>query len=232
MKTIVRTRSFLWLLLAGAWLGTGCASRTPIGMGEPNAPCPPVQMVCEDGVTTAEVIHAAEDVLTRMHFAIEKLDVDQGIIRTRPLPGAQFFELWRSDNASTYAWEEANVESIRRTVELRVRKEAGDRRPEGDPKRDELRLGTQTGGADSPPPTASGLCVECTVAVERLSLPANEAAGTSHAYRVRASNTAALQQIRVSPQQRRGMTWIDLGQDPDLAARILSRVEQRLQRAN
>ena len=121
MKTIVKTRSLLWLLLTGAWLGTGCASRPPRSVDEPNAPCPPVQMLCEDGVTTAEVIQAAEHVLTRMHFAIEKLDAEQGIVKTRPLRGAQFFELWRSDNASSYDCEEANLQSVRRTVELRVR---------------------------------------------------------------------------------------------------------------
>jgi hypothetical protein len=201
MKTIVETRSFLWLLLAGAWLGTGCASPTPSGTGEPNAPCPPVQMLCEDGVTTAEVTQAAECVLTRMHFAIEKLDAEQGIVKTRPLRGAQFFEFWRSDNASSYACKEAGLQSIRRTVELRVK--------------------TKDGGV-------SGLCVECAVSVQRLSLPGNEIAGTSEAYRIHSPSTATLQRIEVSPQQRQAMTWIDLGTDRDLAARILDRIEKRL----
>jgi hypothetical protein len=37
-----------------------------------------------------------------------------------------------------------------------------------------------------------------------------------------------LQRIEVTPQQRRAMAWIDLGKDPDLAAKILTRIDQRL----
>ena len=86
---------------------------------------------------------AAERVLTRMHFAIEKLDAEQGVVKTRPLRGAQFFEFWRSDNVSSYDCEEANLQSVRRTVELRVKKEAVDRRPEaGDALACRLRLRT------------------------------------------------------------------------------------------
>ena len=213
---MVETPTFLWLLLAGAWLGTGCASRPPRSVDEPNAPCPPVQMFCEDGVTTAEVVEAAEYVLTRMHFAIEKLDAEQGIVKTRPLRGAQFFEFWRSDNAGSYACAEANLQSVRRTVGLRVNNEAVDRRPEA-------------GGAYSLQPAASNLlCLECVVSVQRLDLPESEIAGTSEAYQVRSRSTAALQRIEISPQQRRTMTWIDLGEDRDLAARVLDRIAKRL----
>ncbi len=215
MKTIVRIRSLLWLLLAGAWLGTGCASRSPLSVDEPNAPGPPVQMPCEDGVTPAEVVQAAEYVLTRMHFAIEKLDAEQGLVKTRPLRGAQFFEFWRSDNANSYGCEEAGLQSIRRTVELRVRNAAVDRRPEA-------------GDTCSLQPIASGLRVECVVLVQRLNLPENEVAGTSEAYQVHSRSTATLQRIEVSPQQRRAMTWIDLGADRDLAARVLDRIAKRL----
>lgn len=216
MKTIAKTRGFPWLLLAGAWLGTGCASRPATSVDEPNAPCPPVQMLCEDGVTTAGVVQAAEYVLTRMHFAIEKLDAEQGIVKTRPLRGAQFFELWRSDNASSYAWTEANLQSVRRTVELRVKNEAVDRRPEA-------------GDASGLQPAAcSLLCLECVVSVQRLDLPESEVAGTSEAYQVRSRSTAALQRIEISPQQRQALTWIDLGEDRDLAARVLDRIAKRL----
>ena len=172
-----------------------------LGCGEQHRATTPAQIVCEEDITPADAIHAAEDVLTRMHFSIEKLDVEQGLIRTRPLRGAQFFELWRSDNASSYSAEEANLQSIRRTVELRVKTE-----------KDE----------------ASRLCMECNVSIQRLSLPANEVAGTSEAYRIHSASMPTLQRIEVSRQQRRTMTWIDLGQDPDLAARILRRVAKRL----
>ncbi len=218
------TKTALGVLIAAALSLPGC--------GGQNTTTTPTQMICADGVTRAEVVQAAGDVLIRMHFAIEKLDAEQGLVRTRPLRGAQFFELWRSDNAGSYNWEEANLQSVRRAVELRVMREAVDRRPEGDPKRDESRLGTQAGGACSLQPTASRLRLECEVLVQRLSLPPNEVAGVSEAYRIHSSSMPTLQRIEVSPQQRRAMAWIDLGKDPDLAARVLTRIEQRLKRAD
>jgi hypothetical protein len=190
-------KTALYVLIAAALSLPGC--------GGPNAAPTPTQMIRADGATRADVVQAAGDVLTRMHFAIEKLDVEQGLVRTRPLRGAQFFELWRSDNASAYNWEEANLQSVRRSVELRVKSEDGN---------------------------TARLCIECAVSVERLSLPANEIAGTSEAYRIHSSSMPTLQRVEVSPQQRRAMAWIDVGKDPDLAARILARVEQRLQRVD
>ena len=205
------TRTVLCVLVVAALSLPGC--------GGPNAAPMPAQMICGDGVTRAEVVQAAGDVLTRMHFAIEKLDAEQGLVRTRPLRGAQLFEFWRSDNASAYDRAEANLQSVRRSAELRVTEEAGDRRPE-------------TGGASSLQPTAYGLRVECDVSVQRLSLPPNEVTGTSEAYRIHSASVPTLQRIELSPQQQRAMAWIDLGKDPDLAARILARVEQRLQRVD
>jgi hypothetical protein len=198
----------LYVLLAGTLALWGCAGqKTADG---------PVQIVGEDGATTAEVIEAAEDVLARMHFDIEKLDVEQGIVRTRPLRGAQFFEFWRSDNASGFDTAEANLQSIRRSVELRVRAEDGGQRAEDSTV---LHL-------------PSGLLVTCQVSVQRLSFPENEVAGVSEAYRIHSSGTATVRRIDVTPRQRYAMTWIDLGPDPHLATRILQRLERRLQRAN
>jgi len=214
----------LCVLITGVLSLLGCAG--------PNktASTAPSQMICEDGITTADALHAAEEVLTRMHFAIEKLDVGEGIVRTRPLRGAQFFELWRSDNASSYSAEEANLQSIRRSVEVRVRPE--DRGQTTDNRRQRTDDREQKTAPSSVLSLRPGLCLECVVFVQRLSLPANEVAGTSEAYRIHSSSMPVLQRIDVSPQQRRTMTWINLGQDPDLAARILDRVEKRLGRMN
>jgi hypothetical protein len=205
MRTI-GTRTMSCVLIAAVLSLLGCA--------EPNQTVAtlPAQRICEAGVTRADVVQAAGDVLTRMHFAIEKLDAEQGIVRTRPLRGGQFFELWRSDNAGAYNWQEANLQSVRRSVELRVRSEDG---------------GQKTEDGSTP-----RLCIECAVSVQRLSLPPNEVTGTSQAYRIHSASLPSLQRIEVSPQQRRGMVWVDLGKDPDLAAKILARVEQRLEHVN
>lgn len=84
---------------------------------------------------------AAQKVITGMFFQIEKFDVDQGYIRTWPLSGAQFFELWRQDNASASSFAEANLHSLRRTVEIEF-----------------TRDGSQ-------------VCMNCMVYVQRLSVP-------------------------------------------------------------
>ena len=186
--------------LFGVILFLGCASR-------PAAP-EPAQVFYSEGVTTAEVMEAAHDVLAGMHFPIEKLDVDQGVIKSRPLRAAQSFEFWRSDNVGAFNTVEANVQSIRRTVELRVRRQAVGRRP-------------QTAGAAS-------LGIECDVQVQRLALPGNEIAGISQAYMMHTRSEATLQVLDVTPQQRAGMAWIDLGPDPQLAAEILKRIERKL----
>ncbi len=203
----------VWLVILGSMLASlGCASREAVPS--------PSQMLCPMGATTAQVVNAAHDVLARMHFPIEKLDVEQGIVRTRPLRAGQFFEFWQRDNMGTYNTIEANVQSIRRTVELRVKAEAADRRPEA-------------GNASSLQPTASGLlCIECDVHVQRLALPGNEVAGVSQAYQIHTRSEPTLQVFDVTPQQRQGMAWIDLGGDPGLAAEILRRIEQRLERPN
>jgi len=179
-----------------------------LGCGGPNAVTLPVQMVLDNTVTKAEVVQAAESVLTRMHFSIEKLDAQQGLVRTRPLRGAQFFEFWRSDNVGAYAGTEAGVQSLRRTVELRVRSEGRGQRTED--------------GSDT------RLCVECAVAVQRLSLPPSEVTGVSAAYGIYTRSTPAVQRIDVRRRQQRDMAWIDLGEDQRLAARILERLDKTL----
>lgn len=195
-----RIEIVFWVVLAGVTLSLGCASRT--------AAPRPTQVSCPEGVTTAEAMDAAHDVLAGMHFPIEKLDVERGVIRTRPLRAGQFFEFWRGDNVGAFNTAEANVQSIRRTVELRVNRRAVDHRPQ--------------------PTGASGLSIDCDVQVQRLALPGNEVAGVSQAYLVHTRSQSTLQVFDVTPGQQAGMAWIDLGPDPQLAAEIIRRIEQKL----
>ncbi len=100
-----------------------------------------VEQVCIADASRAAVMRTAEDVLAKMHFDIEKFDVDMGYVRTRPLSGAQSFEFWRSDNVGTFNNSEANLQSIRRSAELNVSGQQGQ------------------------------VCINCAVQVERLSIP-------------------------------------------------------------
>jgi hypothetical protein len=182
------------LALAALVLPLGCA-----GQGQAYQPEEPLRL---EGVSRTETMRAAGDALSRMHFVIEKLDAEQGVIRTEPLRGAQVFELWRSDNVGLRNTAEANLHTIRRAVELRIMEEQG------------------------------RVSVDCSVRVQRLSLPENEAASISQAYQMHSASTPSVQQLQLTPQQRQGMAWIDLGQDRALAASILERIEKRLARAD
>jgi len=114
-----------------------------------------VERICVPNSDKSAAMQIAEDVLGEMHFTIEKSDADPvrgpkgkasngaepGLIRTRPLAGAQFFEFWRNDSVGAFNWSEANLHSIRRTVELDISEQAGQ------------------------------VCIGCNVEVQRLSLP-------------------------------------------------------------
>jgi hypothetical protein len=167
------------LVLAALMLPLGCAG--------PKHVVPPDL----NGASRAQIMRAAEHTLGRMHFTIEKLDAEQGIIRTQPLRGAQAFEFWRSDNVGLHNAAEANLHSIRRVVEVRITEDQG------------------------------RMSVDCHVQVQRLSLPENEVASISQAFQMHSTSVGGVQTLKLSPRQSQAMAWIDLGQDDRLAAKIL-----------
>ena len=146
-----------WMLLS-LLLVAGCA--TP-----QQQPAPKDGSVNIADISVAEAMAVAEAALSRMHFVIEKADPKQGVIRTKPLTGAQFFEFWRSDNVGPTQAIEANLHTLRRSVELRVQ-------PDGD----QIR-------------------VACHVHVQRLSLLANEVASVSQAYRMYSRSTPNIHRL-------------------------------------
>ena len=154
--------------------------------------------VCFADLEKAAAMHAAEDVLAKMHFVIEKADADAGLIRTRPLTGAQFFEFWRTDSAGGFNAAEANLHSIRRTVELHIRKQN------------------------------KGFCIGCDVKTERLNLPELEVSSSARAYAMFSKSSASLQRIRLNPEQEAGMAWVEVGRDKRLTTEILKRIEKQI----
>jgi len=190
-KIIKSTRALLtYALVTFALILAGCA--------EQQRSEEVTKQVCFANLQKLAVMQAAEDVLARMHFTIEKADAEAGLIRTRPLAGAQFFELWRSDNVGGFNFTEANLHSIRRTVELNISKQ------------DE------------------GLCVASDVKVERLNLPEHEVSSSARAYEMFSKSSASLQKIKLNPEQEAGMAWVELGRDERLATEILKRIEKRI----
>lgn len=147
-----------------------------------------------------EAMEIAEDVLTEMHFTIDKADAESGYIRTRPLSGGQFFEFWRCDNIGADSSLASNLHTIRRTVELEV-----------------IRPGED-------------LIIDCNVHVQRLSLPERDITSSARAYQMFSRSKESLQRLKLNPHQERNMAWIDLGKDERLTTEILRRIEDRVQR--
>lgn len=113
------------------------------------------------------VFQEAQKTLESMNFTIEKADIEQGYISTRPLPAKQFFEFWKSDTVGCYNFEEANLQSITRTIEITI-----------------------TG-------SESGSCINCKATTRRLSMPESTITNTTEPYgiftRTGATQTLELQ---------------------------------------
>jgi len=154
----------------------------------------------DQGIGTADLMEVAEDVLANMYFTIEKADAQSGLIRTRPLPGAQFFEFWRSDNVGADNTLAANLHTIRRTVTLEISQQ------------DEQ------------------LCIGCNVQAQRLSLPERQVSSSARVYGIFSRSSQSLQRLKLNPKQKNEMAWIDLGRDSQLEAEILKRIETRIVR--
>ena len=157
-----------------------------------------VEQICPAGIDKQQAMQIAEDVLGKMRFTIAKSDANLGVIKTRPLTGAQFFEFWRKDNVGSFNSVEANLHSIRRIAELNIRQQ-----------------GTQ-------------LCIRCNVNTQRLHLPEQELRSHSRVYDMFSQSSQTRQTLKLNPRQKQGMAWIDLGKDTRLATVILKRIENKI----
>jgi hypothetical protein len=144
-------------------------------------------------------MQAAEDVLGRMHFVIEKADPQRGLLRTRPLAGAQFFEFWRSDNVGAYNSLLANLHALRRTVELNLSEQKNQQ-----------------------------VCISCDVKVQQVSIPEYQISSGSQAYAMFSLSAVHMQVLELRPEQEEYLTWLDMPEDTLLATAILERIKQRL----
>jgi hypothetical protein len=158
--------------------------------------------LCLVSVNARTVLEEAEEVLGQMHFQVEKSDAEAGYLRTRPLRGGQFFEFWRKDNAGACNAAEANLHTVRRTVEMETKEKGGN------------------------------LCVTCSVKTERLSLPAGEVDVSTRAYGMFTKSEGRMQRLELRERQKEQMEWVELGEDRMLANVILQGLEGRLTGAN
>ena len=187
-------RNFDFLFLIFALLVMGCAEQQRCEVEQTQVV---TEQICVADLGMLEAMQIAEEVLAKMNFTIDKADTESGFIRTRPLPGAQFFEFWRSDNVGAFNSLEANLHSIRRIAELNIKQQDG------------------------------RLSIGCDVTVQRLSLPEHHVSSSARAYEMFSESSLLLQRIRLNPEQKAGMAWVNLGQDGRLATEILKRIEKQ-----
>ncbi len=180
----------LFISCAALLLFTGCAQQQQV--------YETIDQICLPGADKASAMHATEDVLGQLHFSIDKSDADLGVVRTQPLPAAQFFELWRKDNIGNFNSAEANLHTIRRIAELNINQQGGQ------------------------------LCIRCNVNTQRLRLPEREIRSRARAYELFSQSGPSIQTMQLHPSQKRDMAWVDLGNDPQLATVILKQIENKL----
>jgi hypothetical protein len=194
--TMSRVKSPSFLLCMVVMVFGGCAKQQQSET---------VEQICVGNLDKARAMQIAEDVLEEMRFSIEKSDIEQGFIRTKPLPGTQFFEFWRKDSIGNFNWAESNLQSIRRIVEMDVSQEVN-----------------STGS-----PQKGQLCISCDVSVQRLNLP-ERLLHSIRSYDVFSqSSDPVRQKLRLDKEQKVLMTWVDLGRDELLETEILKRIENK-----
>ena len=154
--------------------------------------------VCLPGVEVPEAMEAARTVLDRMQFTMEKYDTQAHYIRTRPLSGAQFFQVWRQDNASSYTSAEANLKSLRRVVEIEVN------------------------------PFANRTCIRCRVYVQQLSIPEEPIEGVLRMAGSYTDSSSKNQTLRLEGRQLEEMEWLDNGPDRALEQKIIEKIKEEM----
>ena len=169
----------------------GCAQPEQVVSSDP---------VCIPNANADQVMEAAQSVLTGMQFSIEKYDFQANYIRTRPLSGAQFFQLFRGDNASSYTAAESNLYSLRRTVEMEMT------------------------------PFANRVCVTCRVFVQQLSLPEQPLVGTTRMASAFTHSSLTRQSLQIEGDQLENMEWLDRGLDRALEQKIIKKIKEKLEK--
>ena len=187
MKKIVT----ILLLMTGCILFSGCGSQQQAVSDDP---------VCLPNTLSSQVMEAAQAVLLKMHFDIEKYDTDARYIRTRPLFGAQFFEFWRRDNALASSADQANLHTLRRIVELEFT------------------------------PQNTTTCVQCRVQVLRLSIPERPIEGASRMGGAFTESSSHYQTLEVDRHEQSQIEWIDAGPDHDLECKILKLIQKNVEK--
>jgi hypothetical protein len=190
----MKTGKIIYLMASvGLFALSGCGSEVQVASPEP---------LCVGSMRKAQLMEVCEDILVRKQFVIEKYDVGNGYIKTRPLSGKQMFEFWKSDNAGSFNSAESGIQSIQRSVIINILE------------------------------SENQLCIDCDVNVQRLSIPEQEIWGMEQTAGMFTHSKRSLQRLRLrlKNEQKEDMAiaWIDLGPDGALEKVILEQIEKKI----
>lgn len=169
------------------------------GCGRPAATLDERSLLCMD-YSRQVLFDASVETLQDMQFELETADADAGLIRTWPLRGGQYFEPWRSDNASAEMAALVNLHSLQRIVEIEML------------------------------PSLGKQCVDCRVYVRRLSIPGEFYGGTRQMAALFTEGDVDEQTLVLEADQLEEAEWIDLGRDPALEQELLTEIENEAQK--
>ena len=101
-------------ITAGIFVISGCQEQSQAKAPQASEP------LCLGLYDKVALMHAAKDTLEAKKFTIEKFDIENGYIVTRPMRGSQFFEIWRGDNVGAENAGMSNLHSLQRIVEVEL----------------------------------------------------------------------------------------------------------------
>lgn len=185
---IMKNSIFLTFTALLAVLLAGCSQSQQVVSSQPE---------CLPQVSLDQTMQTARTVLQKMHFSIEKYDPDARYIRTRPLSGAQFFEVWRQDNASAYTAARSNLQTLRRIVEIQAT------------------------------PYLTRTCLECRVYLQKLSLPEEPVRGTKKLAGTYTDSSTSEQSLQLDRDRLEKMEWLPASRDEALEMEILTRIREK-----
>lgn len=169
----------------------GCAKQSAVNTNEPIK-------IKADNQT---IVSAAEEVLTDMHFVIDKADADAGYVLTKPLAGQEWFEFWRSDAADSKSLAKSSLFSLQKTAELSI-----------------LQIDSDT-------------CqLECVVYVQKLNIPQRQISGFGDLPSIFSKSSPSRQKLELSKINKSDTQWIDLADDELLAFNIKQKISKEIAR--
>jgi hypothetical protein len=168
----------------------GCSSAPSTGVSNPLA------ISCEPNA----LWQTSQAELKERGFRLDRVDRRSGVIDTFATTSGQWYEFWRRDVVGSEASAESSLQTVRRTVTVRM--ECGDNK--------ECRL-------------------SCSVMVERLSVPGAVVSGNIKAQNIFRGAAGAMPSLHPT-EEREAERWIPEGSDLALEADILARIQERVRK--